>query len=327
MQNVVRAVADRFPGYAVHVLAFHYPYRRGSYRLGRLHVHALGGRNRKHVHRLVTWWRAWRTFNTLRRTTQVRAVHSFWLGECALLGQWLHRRYGLPHVASVGGQEVSGPNPYLRYLDLDTLTVTAGSAFAGRALHKAAGRSPDAIIPLGLDVDALAQIERPAIRDIDVLGVGSLSPVKRFDVFLDVLAGLAVSHPHLRACLIGDGPERPALEAVIQAKGLAHCVTLLGALPRQEVFRYMLRSRFLLHTAAYESQAYVFLEALYAGLRIVRFDVGYTGETDRVQTCASPEEMTAALRLLWEAPPPPGPAVPIRAEESAEAFARLYGLG
>ena len=46
-----------------------------------------------------------------------------------------------------------------------------------------------------------------------VVAVGRLVPVKRFDVLLRALAALKAEHPTLRAVIVGEGYERPALEA------------------------------------------------------------------------------------------------------------------
>ena len=47
-----------------------------------------------------------------------------------------------------------------------------------------------------------------------VVAVGRLVPVKRFDVLLRALAEVKVDHPELQAVIIGEGYERPALEAL-----------------------------------------------------------------------------------------------------------------
>ena len=206
------------------------------------------------------------------------------------------------------------------------MVLTAGSAFAAETFTQHTRRTVDHVIPLGLDTDYLQHIAAPAARDIDVLGVGSLIPVKDYAAFIDVVARLRPAFPQIRTCIIGEGPLQEALERQIAEHGLREHVVLAGAMPRDAVFRHMLRSRVFLHTARYESQGYVFLEALFAGLPVVCRDVGHTGTSDRVVRCLSTEAMSDAVAHLLRKPPPfHQPPVPTTAD-TVRAFEPLYGL-
>ena len=327
VQNYVAAFADAHPDLETHVIAFQYPFTRRTYRWNGVTVHALAGRNRRGIRRLGTWGRAFRTFLSIHRRTGVRALHSFWLTECTWVGRRLSRFFRLRHVASIGGQDARADNPYLPRLNLDGVTLTAGSAFAAETFSKHAARTVDHVIPLGLDTTHLQTLAAPSERDVDVLGVGSLIPVKDYATFIDIVARLVPAFPDLRACIIGEGPLREALHEQIAEKGLQEHVTLAGRLPHDAVFRSMLRSRVFLHPARYESQGYVFLEALFAGLSVVCRDVGYTGESNRVFRCASPREMADAVAECLRHPPDfHRQSVPSVAD-TVRAFAPLYDVG
>lgn len=326
VQNYVAAFAEAHPGLQTHVIAFQYPFTRRVYRWKRVTVHALAGGNRRGLRRLGVWLRAGRIFYTLYRETDVRALHSFWLTECTWVGRRLSRLFRLRHVASIAGQDARADNPYARRLDLDGATLTAGSAFAAETFAKHAGRTVDHVIPLGLDTAHLQTLAAPLERDLDVLGVGSLIPLKDFAAFIDVVAALTPAFPTLRACIIGEGPLREALRRQIVEKGVEDHVTLAGALPRDEVFRQMMRSKVFLHTARYESQGYVFLEARFAGLPVVCFDVGYTGESNRVFRCHSPGEMVDAVAALLRQPPAFRRDPVLSVNDTVRAFAPLYDL-
>lgn len=65
-----------------------------------------------------------------------------------------------------------------------------------------------------------------------VLGaVGRLVEDKGFDYLLDAFARIALNRPDLRLVIIGEGPDRQALEAKVQALGLADKVYLPGHKP------------------------------------------------------------------------------------------------
>jgi len=326
VQHFVAAFAEAHPELQMHVLAFQYPFTRGVYGWRNVIVHALGGRNQRRLRRLATWARAGLAFLTIYRQTDVQALHSFWLTECTWVARRLSRLFRLRHIASIGGQDALEDNPYHAYLNLKGTILTAGSAFAAATYTRHSERAVDHVIPLGLDAAHLQQIAAPPERDIDVLGVGSLTSVKNYAAFVDVVAHLVPAFPQVRACLVGDGPLREDLLRGIAERGLQEHVVLAGALPRDEAFRYMLRSKVFLHTARYESQGYVFLEALFAGLPVVCFDVGYTGASDRVVRCAAlPAMADAVADLLRTSLRYTQVAVPTT-EDTVRAFEPLYAL-
>ena len=326
VQNYVAAFAQAHPELQTHVIAFHHPFARRTYPWKTATVYALAGGNKRGLRHLGTWLRAARTVFSIHRTTTVEALHSFWLTECTWVARLLSHLLRLRHVASIGGQDAQASNPYLKMMSLGGATLTAGSAFAAETFARHARRPVDHVIPLGLDTDHLQQIDAAAQRDIDVLGVGSLIPVKNYAAFIDVVARLMPAFPHLRACIIGEGPLHDALHRQIAERGLEEHIVLKGSIPRDAVFRHMLRSKVFLHTAQYESQGYVFLEALFAGLPVVCFDVGYTGPTDRAVRCPSPQAMADTVADLLRTPPPFRREAVITAQETVRAFEPLYGL-
>ncbi len=326
VQNYVAAFAQAHPDIQTHVIAFQYPFARRVYAWKNVTVHALAGKNRRGLQRLGTWLRAMRAVRRIHRKTRVMVLHSFWLTECTWVARRLSKRFRIRHIASIGGQDAQADNPYFKMMKLDGAVLTAGSAFAAETFAQHARRPVDHVIPLGLDVDHLQQIATPPERDIDVLGVGSLIPVKDYAAFIDVVARLKPAFPQIRACIVGEGPLHDALRRQIAELGLAGHVVLMGQKPREEVMRLMLRSKVFLHTARYESQGYVFLEALFAGLPVVCFDVGYTGTSDRVFRCHSPREMADVVAGLLRAPLPIHQTPVPTTEDTVRAFAPLYEI-
>lgn len=325
VQNYVAAYARQHPGQDVHVVAFQYPFMRSRYRWKGVTVHALGGSNRRGVGRLRTWWRASRVVASVSSGSHVSILHCFWLTECTLIGRWMSCRLGARHIASIGGQDARADNPYLRFLPLQKMVITAGSEFAAETFRDATGRCVDAVIPLGLDVQELNQVATAGTRDIDVLGIGSLTKLKDFATFVDLCAELSKEYPALTAAIVGDGPERQHLERRIGAAGLQDRLRLVGRLSRPEAYRMMLRSRILLHPSRYESQGYVFLEAALACLHVVCRNVGFTGGDAATHRCTSDQEMLEAVNRLLHDGSPAGTRVVMSVDETVSAFESLYG--
>ncbi len=256
------------------------------------------------------------------RRTPIDIVHSFWLGESAFLGERLSRRYDLPHIVTLMGQEVALPNRYAGLLKSKRATFVAVSPFQRRELVRQTGRDAQHVILWGLDE---LTSKHAATRDIDILGVGSLSDVKDFGTFLDVVALLRAANPTLSCRIAGDGPLRAALEAKASALGLQRTVRFEGRLPREHVFDLMRRSKVLLHTSTFESFGLVFAEALACGMRIVSRPVGIAEPGDRWTTCDDPGQMAASVaKHLMTEDFTPLLAHPI--ETTVSAYHRLYSL-
>lgn len=314
VQTFVRGFARLQPAVDVRVVSLQYPYSRRAYRWHGLSVHPCGGGNRGGHHKPATWYRAWREI----AGWPCDLIHSFWMGECALLASAAARRFGCGHVASIGGQELRRATVYSRLLRRANFPIVAGSVHASKTAQQTLGRGADAIIPLGLDLDDIDAARRSNTadeRDIDVLYVGSIIPLKRVQ---DVVS-VAQSLPTLRFVVVGNGPLRSSLERSAPTN-----VDFRGQLRRKDVLQLMQRSSVLLHPSEYESQGYVFLEALASGMHVVCRDTGFAGDSDNVHRCGSVEDMQSMvdqlLRRQLGHKPVPVPTV----TDTVRAYSRLY---
>jgi colanic acid/amylovoran biosynthesis glycosyltransferase len=86
----------------------------------------------------------------------------------------------------------------------------------------------------GVDLQRFAR--NGAKREPDlVLGVGTLRTCKGFDELIRAMGILRDQGCRVRLEIIGEGEERPSLEALIRELGLADLVTLTGYRPQEEV--------------------------------------------------------------------------------------------
>ncbi len=100
--------------------------------------------------------------------------------------------------------------------------------------------------------------------------VARLIPVKACDVFLRALAdcrGLP-----LKAAIVGDGPERAALETLTAELGLQHQVKFCGA--RQQAGQFFSAFDAFVLSSKSEGTPMTLLEAMAAGVPIVTTEVG-----------------------------------------------------
>jgi len=111
-------------------------------------------------------------------------------------------------------------------------------------------------------------------RDVKkIVSVGRLMPWKGF---ADLIK--AAGRAQAQLFIIGEGPLRPELEALIRQSGLEKRVHLAGALPREEVYRFLKHADLFVLNSSYEGLPHIVLEAMTAGAPVIATDTGGTGE-------------------------------------------------
>ncbi|HEX9530935.1 MAG TPA: glycosyltransferase family 4 protein [Acidimicrobiales bacterium] len=105
-----------------------------------------------------------------------------------------------------------------------------------------------------------ARSERPL-----VVAVGRLVPVKRFDLLIAALTELKVRHPDLEAVIVGEGYERPALEARRRAAGAEDWIHLPGHLEDDALVELYRKAWVLASTSAREGWGMTITEAAACG--------------------------------------------------------------
>lgn len=106
----------------------------------------------------------------------------------------------------------------------------------------------------------------------DVVLLGRLDiPQKGIDIALDVMQGL----PEVpgRLLIAGDGPDRAKVERMVQLRGLASRVQMLGHVEGTAKRELLRHARALLMPSRHEVFAFVPLEALAVGCPVVAFDL------------------------------------------------------
>lgn len=164
----------------------------------------------------------------------------------------------------------------------------------------------------GIDKDKFAPIDRVAAKtELGLAGplivtAGALIPRKNQLLSIEIAARI----PDATLILVGEGPDRPALEAAIAARGLGGRVHLLGNRPHDEIARLLAAADVMLLASRSEGLANVWVEALACGTPIVIADIGGAREVlDRPEAgrivAPEPEAMVGAVRAILADPPAP----------------------
>lgn len=126
----------------------------------------------------------------------------------------------------------------------------------------------------GVDLDRFAPVGRRAakarlgISGPLVISVGALIPRKGHDIVVDAISRV----PGATLLIAGEGPERPALEALIARTGAQ--ARLLGAVPHAELPALIAAADVMALASASEGLANAWVEALACGTPVVITDAG-----------------------------------------------------
>jgi glycosyltransferase involved in cell wall biosynthesis len=150
--------------------------------------------------------------------------------------------------------------PFYRRSQIVTLSESARDDLV-RRLHFSSKRVM--VVPPGID----ARFSPGDGPDPDplVVAVGRLVPVKRFDRFLEAMIALKELQPRLKAMIVGEGYERPALEALIAEADAGEWFTLPGRLTDAELVTTYRRAWVVTSTSVREGWGMTLTEAAACG--------------------------------------------------------------
>jgi len=222
-------------------------------------------------------------------------------------------RPGVPLVVSVHGGDV--------------LSVASGSAAGAAAVRgglgaaalvlansrgtaercRALGAGETRVVHLGTDLPA--QGSRPPRSRAPLVTVSHLVARKRHADVLRALWLLRDAHPALRWVVVGDGPERPALERLARELGLAERVEFRGALaPAEAVAAARAGSVFVLPSVE-EAFGVAYVEAMGGGVPAIGCrgedgpeEIARVGGGMRLVPPGDPEALAQELRALLAEP-------------------------
>ncbi|MEQ9144923.1 MAG: glycosyltransferase family 4 protein [Parvibaculaceae bacterium] len=190
-----------------------------------------------------------------------------------------------------------------RFMMKRTDAVIFESAFAQSTFVERFGALPTAsfVVHNGVGSEDFEPVEVDEDA-ADFLFLGELRALKGIFVLLDAIARLSKER-EVRLAVVGDGPDRDAVENRIGALGLKASVVLHGALPARDAFRL---GGTLVMPSLKESLPYVVLEAAAAGKSVIATRTGGIPEIfgplgDRLIAPGEADQLTDALRAALEA--------------------------
>jgi len=254
----------------------------------------------------------WRLASVLReaaREPERTVLVSFFLMPHAIHIDWARRLLRVPTIPVLLGDEDlarAESSPFFR-----------NALEAAHAVGVRGPRSADRLASLGLPrtkifcppnvYDVTPFLSDTAVpHDVDLCFVGKFYSSKRLDILLEAAALVRARRGHVRVMLVGDGPDRAAVEADVRRLGLSADVVITGSRPADEVASWLRRSRLFVMTSEQEGLPMAMIEALTCGVPVVISDVGDVttvarhGESAWIVPEKTPEAFASAITLLLD---------------------------
>ncbi|WP_158541524.1 glycosyltransferase [Pelagibacterium lacus] len=194
-------------------------------------------------------------------------VHAYWghypsLVLCLLAG----RSPATRHTLGLSAYDLARAGSITREAARTSAAVfTLARANIGAVAELAAG-SPVRVVHHGIDLAAYPPADAlPAKDPLRIVTAGRLLGFKRFDLVLDAFALVLASRPEARLDLVGDGPERDALQRQAYRLGIADSVRFHGWLAPGALRDMLLDARMFLLLSQWERIPNVIKEAMAAG--------------------------------------------------------------
>jgi glycosyltransferase involved in cell wall biosynthesis len=304
-------------GHEVHVLAPHDSSAAKLELMDGLHVHrfqyapsrleslAYGGGILENLRRHPTRWSLVPTFMLaelvalvrLVRRERIDVVHAHWVIPQGLVAALARPLINRPVVTSAHGGDVFAMTKgirrrMLRFAARGADSCTANSSATQAVLMRATDVQAT-IIPMGVDLSVFGSIPARlepghlAQRGARLLFVGRLVEKKGVPYLIHAMGHLRTLSPMTKLLLVGDGPERSAVEALVSELGLDANVEFAGAVPNDQLPTYYASADIFVAPSVVSTEGdteglgVVILEAAASGLPIVASDIG--GITDIVQ--------------------------------------------
>lgn len=323
LQSLIRTINKDFSCIKIIVVTFQYPYTSTEYLWNGNTIFSFAGKNKGKLSRRFLWFRVWRKLKKIKEENNVAGLFSLWLGECALIGHRFGKRFEIPHHCWIAGQDAKAGNKFVGKIKPSSDELIAISDFIADEFFKNYLIRPLHIIPNGIEEELFEKISYR--RTIDVLGAGSLIPLKRYDFFIDCIIQIKKTFPNICSIIAGKGPQQFALQKKIRRYALENNIFLNGEMEHQNLLLLMQQSKIFLHPSSYEGFSMVCLEALYAGCHVISFCKPMNIDFDHWHIVKTEEEMIEkALEVLTLCDLRHESVMPYTINNSAKSIVQLF---
>lgn len=268
MHAIIKSLGMRYAECNISVIALHYPFSKVKYSFYHAHVFPMNGRNSKRM-KLLTFYRSWKKLKAIHKECPINGILCLWLNEASFLGKLFGEKFGIPYLYWAFGQDVKPSNRYLKLIRPQKEHLAVMSTWQIEILSQSKIYAERVIENGILPEDFVWEAEDGNSDEIDILGVGSLSLLKNYKEFVEIVALVAKQFPEIKCSLVGEGPCEAELREQIKIRKLEERVQLKNFAPHHQILGQMKKSLIFLHPSHFEGNSTVMLEAAMAGNYII----------------------------------------------------------
>lgn len=283
--------------FKISIIALQYPFTNEPYQVFGSTVYPMNGKN-KWWNRASVWKKALNKLKELDNEHPLNFMHSFWLGDTTLIAEAYYRQKNTKYICTLMGQDALSENRHIKNTRLANSYMIALTQIQAETFYRNSGKRVNEIIPFGTPEFDFESSD----KKFDIIGVGSLIPLKNYEMWIDIVGLVKEQVPNVKAVLVGDGEEKEEHLRQIQDKGLASTITLVGKKSREETLRLVDQSKIFVHTSKYEGQGYVLAEAMSRKLAILSTPVGYALENEKIWKGTSPQDFANEIAHILRNP-------------------------
>ena len=207
------------------------------------------------------------------RRRGIAHLHNHFANSAATVGLLATRLLGIRWSFTMHGiSETDYPAGLMLGRKIEAADLVACVSYFGRAqgmrLVDPSNWEKMHVIRCGVPFDRLPPRES-STGGPTIVCVGRLSPEKGQTGLLRAFARLRPGHSDLRLRLVGDGPDRQALERLSEELGVSDAVAFAGRLPEPETLMEISRADLLVLPSFMEGLPIVLMEAMALGIPVI----------------------------------------------------------
>jgi glycosyltransferase involved in cell wall biosynthesis len=218
----------------------------------------------------------------LHRVKPIDVIHAHAALPCGHAAALLSRRFNIPFVVTVHGLDVFN-NCHLGGIPAAWRRKVSVEVYRGARNVVCISGKVQAILKAGTPAETCSTVVHNGVNPIlfsqapveggafgpEILTVGTLLRSKGHELVLRALGKLRASFPQLQSRIIGEGPDRARLEALVRELGIEQQVQFVGRRSRSEVAEAMRRCSVFVLPSRNEGLGCVYLEAMSCGKAVI----------------------------------------------------------
>tara|TARA_B110000014_G_C20122190_1_gene595261 strand:- start:1508 stop:2560 length:1053 start_codon:yes stop_codon:yes gene_type:complete len=258
----------KYPDIEIEIISLKYPFTNKPYIINNINVHPIAGGFKNKIHNSFTILKAIIKGITLFRKNKYDGILSFWYSDTALIATILNKIFKTKHYTWMQGQDIKSENFYIKTFKPKTTNLIVVGKNHNELLFKYQNIKAATIANVAVVPYNFPKINT-STRKIDILGVGNLSKLKNFNLFIEIIHKLKETNEKINVMICGDGEEMQILSDKIKYLDLENNITLTGYISNKKVRLLMNNCKLLLHTSNFEGNSLVIQEALYSGCKVI----------------------------------------------------------